>query len=110
MKSFTVPLQELQGYEEANNALKKAACPIQISGCIDAVKPHRIYSMNNGSGNRVIVTFHEQKAKELYEEYLFFDKRTPVNSPKGDFIYCSVNCIASIKGKKLKQSGNSSPV
>ena len=89
MKSFTVPLQELQGYEEANNALKKAACPIQISGCIDAVKPHMIYSMNNGRGNRVIVTFHEQKAKELYEEYLFFDKRTAYYPAKDILFYQS---------------------
>ena len=89
MKSFTVPLQELQGYEEANSALKKATCPIQISGCIDAVKPHMIYSMNNGKGNRVIVTFHEQKAKELYEEYLFFDKRTAYYPAKDILFYQS---------------------
>ncbi|MBR5565940.1 MAG: transcription-repair coupling factor [Roseburia sp.] len=89
MKSFTVPLQELQGYEEANSALKKAAALIQISGCIDAVKPHMIYSMNNGKGNRVIVTFHEQKAKELYEEYLFFDKRTAYYPAKDILFYQS---------------------
>ena len=69
-------MRELQGYEETETALKKMTGPIQISGCIDAVKPHMIHSINNGKGNRIIVTFHEQKAKELYEEYLFFDKRT----------------------------------
>jgi len=89
VKSFTAPLQELQGYEEANNALKKAVSPIQISGCIDAVKPHMIHSANNGKGNRIIVTFHEQKAKELYEEYRFFDKRTAYYPAKDILFYQS---------------------
>ncbi len=89
MRSFTAPLQELQGYEEANDALKKAAGPVQISGCIDAVKPHMIHSINNGKGNRIIVTFHEQKAKELYEEYLFFDKRTAYYPAKDILFYQS---------------------
>ena len=86
MKSFTSPLKELQGLEAAEEALKKSAGPIQISGCIDAVKPHMIHSMNNGSGSRIIVTFHEQKAKEVYEEYLFFDKRT-VYYPAKDILF-----------------------
>lgn len=89
MRSFTAPLQELQGYEEANDALKKASGPIQISGCIDAVKPHMIHSMRGGKGNRIIVTFHEQKAKELYEECLFFDKRTAYYPAKDILFYQS---------------------
>lgn len=89
MRSFTAPLQELQGYEEAEYALKKAVTPIQISGCIDAVKPHIIHSMNNGQGNRMIVTFNEQKAKELYEECLFFNKRTAYYPAKDILFYQS---------------------
>ena len=89
MKSFTAPLKELQGLEAAEEALLKSVGPIQISGCIDAVKPHMIYSINNGSKSRIIVTFHEQKAKELYEEYRFFDKRTAYYPAKDILFYQS---------------------
>ena len=89
MKAFQIPLQELQGYDRLQEALKKHKGVIQVSGCIDAVKPHMIHSVNNGSGNRIIVTFHEQKAKELYEEYRFFDKKTAYYPAKDILFYQS---------------------
>ena len=79
----------LQGFEEAEKALQEAAGPIQISGCIDAVKPHIIHSINHAKGSRIIVTSHEQKAKELYEECLFFDKRTAYYPAKDILFYQS---------------------
>lgn len=74
MRAFTEPLTQLQGYEELEQAVQKTEGVILVSGCIDAVKPHIVYSVHNGSGNRIIVTFHEQKAKELLEEYRFLIK------------------------------------
>jgi transcription-repair coupling factor (superfamily II helicase) len=88
-KAFTEPLKELQGYEELEQALKKTTGVIQVSGCIDAIKPHIAYSVNNGSGNRIIVTFHEQKAKELLEEYRFFDKKAAYYPAKDILFYQS---------------------
>ena len=46
---------------------------VTISGCIDAQKPHMIYTLGRTRSRRLIVTFHEQKAKELYDDYRFFD-------------------------------------
>ena len=71
MKTFTQPMQGLKEFEDLEAALPKLSGVIQISGCIDAAKPHMMYSIGNGSGNRIIVTFQEQKAKELAEEYRF---------------------------------------
>ena len=45
-----------------------------ISGCMDAQKAHLIYGLGERSDSRVIVTFQEQKAKEIYEDYRFFDE------------------------------------
>ena len=89
MKAFTNPLQELQGYDRLQEVLQKLTGVIQVSGCIDAVKPHMIHSLNNGSGNRIIVTFHEQRAKELYEEYRFFEKRCAYYPAKDILFYQS---------------------
>ena len=69
MKTFTEPLQGLKEFEDLQQSLRTGKKGVlQLSGCIDAAKPHMIYSVDNGAKNRIIVTFHEQKAKELLEE------------------------------------------
>lgn len=73
MKAFLEPLRELGGFSEMMGTSAKEKGLVSITGCIDAQKPHMIYACNNGRKNKIIVTFHEQKAKELYGEYLFFD-------------------------------------
>ena len=64
MKAFIEPLQELSGYEDMTNAAMQPGL-VTISGCIDAQKPHMIYTLGRTRSRRLIVTFHEQKAKEL---------------------------------------------
>lgn len=89
MRTFTEPLQGLKEVEDLEAKLPKLAGVLQVSGCIDAVKPHMIYGINNGSGNRIIVTFHEQKAKELWEEYRFFDSKAAYYPAKDILFYQS---------------------
>lgn len=89
MKTFTEPLQGLKEFADLESALPKLSGVVQISGCIDAAKPHMMYSVNNGSGNRIIVTFHEQRAKEIWEEYRFFDKRAAYYPAKDILFYQS---------------------
>ena len=52
MKTFTQPMQGLKEFEDLEAALPKLSGVIQISGCIDAAKPHMMYSIGNGSGNK----------------------------------------------------------
>lgn len=89
MKTFTEPMMGLKEFEDLAAALPKLSGVLQISGCIDAAKSHMMYSIGNGSGNRIIVTFHEQKAKELAEEYSFFDKNTAYYPAKDILFYQS---------------------
>ena len=89
MKTFTQPMQGLKEFEDLEAALPKLSGVIQISGCIDAAKPHMMYSIGNGSGNRIIVTFQEQKAKELAEEYRFFDPNVAYYPAKDILFYQS---------------------
>ena len=89
MRTFTEPLSGLKETWDIEEKLSALSGVLQISGCIDAVKPHMIYSINNGSGNRIIVTFHEQKAKELWEEYRFFDPKAAYYPAKDILFYQS---------------------
>ena len=73
MKTFLEPLKNLSGFSDMLKAAVKEKGLYSITGCIDAQKPHMMYSCSGDKRNSIIVTFHEQKAKELYEDYRFFD-------------------------------------
>jgi transcription-repair coupling factor (superfamily II helicase) len=89
------PLRELSGFAEMTKQAKEPGV-VTISGCIDAQKPHIIYACGNDRKNKIIVTFHEQKAKELYEDYLFFDPNA-VYYPAKDVLFYQ----ADIRGNLL---------
>ncbi len=86
MKAFTQPLMSLKEFEDLTAALKKGSGVLQVSGCIDPQKPHLVHTLNNGSAGRIVVTFSEQKARELYEECRFFDKNA-VYYPARDILF-----------------------
>ena len=74
MRSFTEPLLGLEQYEKLKKELIKLDGVVQVSGCVDAQKPHFMYSLLEQKYNGLIVTFQEQKARELYDNYRFFDR------------------------------------
>lgn len=86
MKSFTEPLLQLKEYADLKAQLKNTKEVVQVSGCIDAQKPHFMYSLIGEKENCLIVTFQEQKAKELYENYRFFDRQA-VYYPARDVLF-----------------------
>ena len=69
MKTFLGPLYELNEYNEAMISLSKKNTPIHVTGCIDSQKCHMISGLGNRSLFRVIVTYNDLKAKEIYEDY-----------------------------------------
>ena len=88
MRAFVEPLQELSEYGQMVRTADGNTGLISITGCIDSQKPHMMYAFGNGQKNKLIVTFNEQKAKELYEEYRFFDPDT-VYYPAKDVLFTS---------------------
>ena len=54
MKTFTEPLKELKEFETLSAGVHDLRGIAQISGCIDAAKPHIMHSVNNGSGLSLI--------------------------------------------------------
>ncbi len=86
MKTFVEPLENLSGFQEMMAAAKKEKGLYSVTGCIDPQKPHMIYACSDGRKKNIIVTFHEQKAKELYEDYRFFDSEV-VYYPAKDVLF-----------------------
>ncbi len=86
MKAFTDPLGALGEYEKLTEQLNKQKGILEVSGCIDAIKPHLMYAVNHGFSGKIMVTFSEQRARELYEEYRFYD-REAVYYPARDILF-----------------------
>lgn len=83
---MTEPLKQLAEYEEAAAGLKKSKGIIEISGCAGPQKLHMIYGLSDGFQYKIIVTYNEQKAKEIYENYRFYDSDTKLY-PAKDLIF-----------------------
>ncbi len=74
MKSFLEPLKGLAGFEDLTRALARKGGFYSATGCTDAQKPHLIYGISRVLDcARLIVTFSEQRASELFAAYRFFD-------------------------------------
>ncbi len=86
MRAFLEPLRSMEEISRLEAQLKKEPGIRMISGCIDSQKPHLMYGIGSDFQNKIIVTFHEQRAREIYEEYLFFDK-SAVYYPAKDILF-----------------------
>ncbi|MBQ1931676.1 MAG: transcription-repair coupling factor, partial [Lachnospiraceae bacterium] len=74
MKTFMAPLTELNEYNEIMDCLRKGHTPVLATGCIDSQKCHLIHGIGEKVGARVIITYNELKAKEIYEDYKLYDR------------------------------------
>lgn len=81
MQAFVRPLKELAEYEEICRQLKNNQGILQVTGCMESQKAHFICGLS-GFPCRLIIGEDEQKAKELYEDYRFYDKSVLYYPPK----------------------------
>ena len=96
MQALLAPLQELAEFDLAREGIRKKQTPVSISGCVDSQKLHMIYGLADGFKYKVIVTYSDLKARELYEEYRFYD-RNVAYYPAKDLIFFQ----ADIHGNQL---------
>lgn len=96
MKTFTEPLKELKEFNDIRDNIIMGNLPVQITGCIDSQKCHMIHGLSDGFKFKVIVTYNELKAKEIYEDYRLYDKNVYIY-PSKDIIFYS----ADIHGRAI---------
>lgn len=106
MNCVTAPLRELNEFEEITAFLKKNTGAVFANGCIDSQKVHFIKGLGEEFPYRLILTYSETKAKELYEDYKFFDSEV-LYYPAKDLIFYSVdihgNLLVKERMKAVKQ-------
>ncbi len=96
MQALLAPLSDLAEYGQIREDIRKGRTPVALSGCVDSQKLHMIYGLSQGLRCKVIVTYSDLKARELYEEYRFYD-RNVLLYPAKDLIFFQ----ADIHGNQL---------
>ena len=90
MKTFTNPLKELKEFNDIRDNIKLKTLPVQVTGCIDSQKCHLVFGLGEGYRFKVIVTYNDLKAKEIYEDYRLYDKEVYLY-PSKDIIFYSAD-------------------
>ena len=90
MNTFFYPLKELNEYLELDRDLKLDSTPVLVTGCIDSQKCHLIAGIGEETRFKVIVTYNELKAKEIYEDLRLYEKNVYLY-PAKDIIFYSAD-------------------
>ena len=102
MSTLTAPLKESENYNKIVEALQKNPVSILTDGCAEAQKLHLIHALAReesiaaGARFRLIVTYSDQKAREIQEDFRFYDRNT-VLFPAKDLIFYQ----ADLRGREL---------
>ena len=59
---------------------------IALSGCVDSQKVHMMWGLSGDFPYKVIATYSDKRARELYEDFLFYTKEV-LYFPAKDFIF-----------------------
>jgi len=96
MKAFLAPMRQLGEFEEISQKAVGNRGLLQVTGCIDSQKSHFVHCMAEefhekkarvgGKPVTLIITYNDLRAKEMYENYRFFD-RDVLYFPAKDLIF-----------------------
>ena len=75
MKAFMTPLQGLAEFEQIKEKSKTNKGILQVSGCMESQKTHLMYGLSETAPYRLILAEDERRAREIYEDYRFYDKK-----------------------------------
>ncbi|MCR4687184.1 MAG: transcription-repair coupling factor [Lachnospiraceae bacterium] len=85
MKLFTSVLEELEEYKLALEKLREGK-NVELTSLAPSQEFHMVYGLGGDFDVRLIVTYDNQRAQEIAEEYSFFDPNT-VYFPAKDLIF-----------------------
>lgn len=74
MEAFLQPLQNLAEMEQIWKCSKENRGILEITGCMESQKAHLMYGLSGLFPCRLILAEDERRAKEIYEDYRFYNK------------------------------------
>ncbi len=86
MEVFYEPLRESEEYRQLTQWLKQGQGPVLAAGCIDVQKAQLMSALAKDARNILVVTYSEQRARELLQEYQFYNSGA-VYYPARDILF-----------------------
>ena len=87
MKAFLQPLQNLAEMEQIREQAKDNRGVLAVSGCMESQKAHMIYGLSGLFPCHLIISEDERSAKQIYEDYRFYDKKCLLLSGKRSSVF-----------------------
>ena len=75
MKTLLQPLTELAEFEEIRTSLPENTGILEVTGCMETQKVHLMVGLSGLFAYTLILAEDEQKAREICEDYRFYDPR-----------------------------------
>lgn len=96
MKLLNDPIEAFDWISDARKKLSALGGTIRLAGCVESQKLHMINVLAASQDAAIVVTYSENKARSIYEEYSFYDKDV-MYYPAKDLIFYQ----SDINGKQL---------
>lgn len=100
MQAIVRAFKEHQGFVQANEAMSKGNYPVNIWGIDGRVSPLLIEALGEKSRVKLIVTHSERRARQIEEDYRFYDRRVYYYPAKDLlFYYADIHGNATVRSR-----------
>ena len=94
-EAYTEPLSGIAEFEKIKKKLKNNRGQMLISGCIRSQKEHLAFSLANEGCRAVFIAENELKAREIFEDYRFYNKKTFLY-PAKDLLFYQADVASNV--------------
>ena len=94
--SFRSPLPELKEFVDTKEDLCRGRGPVSVSGGTDSQKVHEMAELGREFPLKLVVTYNDSRAKEIYDDYRTFDREVFLY-PAKDLLFSG----ADVQGRLL---------
>lgn len=101
-KAFVNPLMELAEFEELNRDLNCGKGPVQVSGCVDSQKVHLMQEAGETLPWKLVITYNDNRAKEMYEDFRCFTDRVWLY-PAKDLLFYNADIHGNLMTRQRMQ-------
>lgn len=102
MNTFTKPLEEMADFLELKTGLKGNRGILQVFGCMESQRAHLMYGISREADHIFILTENDLKARELYEDYRFYDPGALLY-PAKDLLFYQADIHSNLLDKQRMQ-------
>lgn len=90
MSILSQPIEGLEAFHIAKEAVKYRELPLNISGAIDSQKCHLIHNLSQDK-HKMIITYNDVRGREIVEDMQFFAGERVFHYPSKDIIFYSAD-------------------